>query len=451
MTQTEIGRTQLRRINAFRGLMIDAGIWRDAHEYHRSQMRLHNLALHGWGIAHGLEVTLAPDRNTVVVQPGIAIDPAGNFIIITEPYLHRIEAARPGTVYLVVQFSEILTGPNQPASDPYGQPTRVVEAYRIQQRESVPEDPRLELCRVDFDPLASALTLPDDPATPGKNELDLRFRTPIGATGPVVPLTLATDAGAAAEPIVARTPGSSAGEAGAVAAGLPGAPGIPGLPGSAATGSRNGTLQGGVAGLTGGPALAALSLVVAHHSGQGWDAHADGLQMLAREAAYCGRPVTIQDAALTDTAAGSADLVYLTGTARLALGSSETEALGRLLERGGVLVGDGCASGAAGEGGAREFARSFAEIAEGLGRRLEAVQRGHPVFTGRYLFAQPPAGARSSTVLLADAAAGAAGSVLYCDADYGCAWNGGAPEHPLARGAIRDALELGVNLAFLKR
>ena len=41
---------QLRRVNPYPGLMIDADVWRDAHEYHRDVLRLHHLALHGWGI-----------------------------------------------------------------------------------------------------------------------------------------------------------------------------------------------------------------------------------------------------------------------------------------------------------------------------------------------------------------------------------------------------------------
>ena len=44
MTQTNgIPQLQFRRVNPFQGLMIDAGVWLDAHEYHRNQMRLHHL------------------------------------------------------------------------------------------------------------------------------------------------------------------------------------------------------------------------------------------------------------------------------------------------------------------------------------------------------------------------------------------------------------------------
>jgi hypothetical protein len=432
--QADLGRVQLRRVNAFQGLMIDATIWRDAHDYHRSQMRLHNLALHGWGIAHGLDVTLSDERNTVVVHPGIAVDPSGNFVIVAEPYVHRIESSHPATLYLLIQFSEVPSGPTQPPDDPRGQPTRVVEAYRIQQREEVPDGPRLELCRVDFDPLAGALKAPEDAAQPGKNELDTRYRAPIGATGTLLPVQLPSDWGWTTDAVVARTPGAS--------------PLGTGAAGTAAT--TNGAVAGrsraaGAAPAAAAPAAQALTLVVARHAGQGWDAHAAGLQSLVRELRHAGQTVELRESALGGSESEDAHLVYLTGQARLELGPSEREALGRLLERGAVVVGDGCTCGPRGDAGARDFAHSFTQICEDLGRHLEAVQRGHAALTGRHLFAVVPPGARENALLLSDAEGGA----LYCDADYGCAWNGGAPERPLPRGAIRDALELGANLVTL--
>ena len=191
--------------------------------------------------------------------------------------------------------------------------------------------------------------------------------------------------------------------------------------------------------------VAPVTLVVGRHAGQGWDAHAQGLQSLARELGFAGRRLDVSDASLADVE--KADVVYLTGYARLDLADAETQALARVLERGGAVIGDGCCAGPRGDAGAREFAHSFAELADSLGQHLEAAGRTHPVFTGRYLFAVAPAGARTSTVLLADSGGA---HLIYCDADYGCAWAGGAPAQPLPRAAIRDALELGVNLATLR-
>lgn len=47
--------------------------------------RLHNRALHGWGIAFGLEVTGPVDATTVTVGAGYAIDAAGRDLVLAQP------------------------------------------------------------------------------------------------------------------------------------------------------------------------------------------------------------------------------------------------------------------------------------------------------------------------------------------------------------------------------
>src|SRR6266536_641977 len=116
-----------------------------------------------------------------------------------------------------------------------------------------------------------------------------------------------------------------------------------------------------------------------------------------------------------------------------------------MLGRGGLLFAEACAAGAEGEGGAREFALSFVELADRLGRQLADVQRGHALLSTRHVFAMLPAGSRERVRVLE------ANGIVYSDADYGCVWQGGRADAPLARGAIRDALELGVNVALFRR
>ena len=50
MELKDIIKFQLKRVNPFQGLVIDADTWRDAHNYHREQQRLHMLAFHKIGI-----------------------------------------------------------------------------------------------------------------------------------------------------------------------------------------------------------------------------------------------------------------------------------------------------------------------------------------------------------------------------------------------------------------
>jgi metal-dependent amidase/aminoacylase/carboxypeptidase family protein len=59
----EILKFKLKRVNPFQGLVIDSDTWRDAHEYHRSQQRLHMLAFHNIGIIEGgVAINIIPEK-----------------------------------------------------------------------------------------------------------------------------------------------------------------------------------------------------------------------------------------------------------------------------------------------------------------------------------------------------------------------------------------------------
>ncbi len=404
--QESIARFQLRRINPFRGLMVDADIWRDAHEYHRDQIRLHHLAVHGWGIVHGLEATVAESGGGVAISPGVAIDPEGNFIVVPRGYLHHIDPGNSRTIYLLLQFSEVPSGPNQPPGDGHGQPTRMLDAYRILERDSLPAGACLELVRLTLDPRAGGIRTPADPANPRPNELDLRFRVRLAAVAALLPA-----------PRVEAAP-------------LPAPP----APAPAEAGPPIARARGGD-----------LTLAVAVHSGDGWNSHLDGLRYLAREVEACsGRAVHLGKPVLPAQADG-VDFLYLSGTSELKLGDSDVAGIRRVLERGGVVIGEGCAAGPRGQSGMLRFARSYTDFTMQAGRRLANIERGHALLTARHVFGGPPPGGVASTMLLED------GGLIYSTADYGCAWQGGALQAPLQRGAIRDALEMGVNLALYRR
>jgi hypothetical protein len=175
MIPKNIDKLTLKRVNPFQGLIIDDAIWRDSHEYHRNHQRLHSLAIHGPGIIAGLEVTAnqSPDLS-IIISPGIGIDPEGNTIIVTKPQNYQILTRDTGTIYIIIQFREIPTGPYQPPEG--GQPTRILEAYRIQERNNLPDEPYLELARIDFNPGNKAIHNASNPYQPETNQIDNRFR-----------------------------------------------------------------------------------------------------------------------------------------------------------------------------------------------------------------------------------------------------------------------------------
>ena len=109
MELEDIVKFQLKRVNPFQGLVIDADIWRDAHEYHRDQQKLHMLAFHNVGIVGGLEVVAnKPPDLSVSIQPGMAVDPEGNIIIVAKTQRYRIQTPEKKTLYLIIQFREVV-------------------------------------------------------------------------------------------------------------------------------------------------------------------------------------------------------------------------------------------------------------------------------------------------------------------------------------------------------
>jgi pSer/pThr/pTyr-binding forkhead associated (FHA) protein len=172
-TLATFGVGELKRVNPFRGLMIDEEAWRDAHDYHRLQAQLHLLTGHGWGIVEGLEVLAdAQAPNTLVVRPGIAIDPQGRVLLITQERRLAVSPAPGTTLYVSVRWREELAAPQRFWND-LDEYTRVVEKSETQVQTAPPAAPALELARVTAEgPLRNAADL----LNPGRGELDLRFR-----------------------------------------------------------------------------------------------------------------------------------------------------------------------------------------------------------------------------------------------------------------------------------
>ena len=104
-----------------------------------------------------------------------------------------------------------------------------------------------------------------------------------------------------------------------------------------------------------------------------------------------GRGAPASGSGVPPSEVAGADFLYLTGQARLTLGAEEADVLRRVLEGGGVVLGEGCAAGPEGDAGAREFVRSFAEAASQLGRQLARVERNDTLLTARFVFSGPPA------------------------------------------------------------
>ncbi|MEK7214253.1 MAG: DUF4159 domain-containing protein [Chloroflexota bacterium] len=171
------GTEPMQRVNPFRGLMIDEAVWADAHEYHRRQANLHQLAGHGWGIVEGFEVLAdAAVPGGFIVRPGVAVDPVGRAIISAEE--HRVQSESPAgsMAFVTLRWQEVPSAPHHRGS---GQQefARLIEQATISVERTPPAFPAMELARVFLQEFPHNAA---DPAAPQTGEIDLRYRERLG-------------------------------------------------------------------------------------------------------------------------------------------------------------------------------------------------------------------------------------------------------------------------------
>ncbi len=173
MDLKSITRFRLRRVNPYRGLIIDETTWAEAHDYHRDHVRLHALAFHSEGIVAGLEVEPGKEAGTLEVGPGLALDPEGNSIVVGQERKLEFEGLQAGAVFAVLTYQENRV--NADAGAPRGaQPNRIVESYKLEALAKLPDGPCLEVARVRW--TGGQVKGAGDPSNPRDDEIDMRFR-----------------------------------------------------------------------------------------------------------------------------------------------------------------------------------------------------------------------------------------------------------------------------------
>jgi hypothetical protein len=172
------------RLQASDGLLINAERWRRAHDYLRQRQNAHYQSLNQPGIVCGLGVRVIPAPSTVKaeyrddrwvqIQPGIAIDLAGNPIVVPTHidfrFATEVADSEPVMVYLVVSYVD----PDDLRRD--GQSDVIQETFRIDEKSKRPEASEVELCRLFLQPGPVSITQAADIFFPGYNDIDLRYR-----------------------------------------------------------------------------------------------------------------------------------------------------------------------------------------------------------------------------------------------------------------------------------
>lgn len=408
MTVSDSNRNPLRRISPYRGLVIDVPTWVNAHDYHRAHQMRHGLSMHSPGVIAGLDVIAFghPD-NSVMIQPGVAMDEDGHTIFVYERQQFSLQTSEEGVVLLVLQYREV---PDEIASTPGEDEPRhryILEAYRLEERRQPPEDPYVELARFLVSGTGKPIVNPIDPRAPRPDDIDLRYRTESGprSSGEVAFGILSLEA-AVRETVVAEpevVPEAAEDEAGE-------------------TGPEESSNYAETRGYVDtSHLLGMMNLIQAINSTTRYRADFRGAYGLDREIKDC-------------------HVLLMSGRERFNLNDQSAGFLEKFLDGGGVLLGEACGAGTNSMEGAVAFRQSFGELAKKMGKDLTPVDRGHSLLASLHFFSGMPEGVGGPCLMLAD------GGMMYSDGDYGCLWDGGWPEKPAPRESIRSAVELGINL-----
>ncbi len=181
MSIDEVIKKPLRRLNPYRGLVIEVPTWSAAHDYHNTQRRLHAMAMHQPGVVTGLEVVgWNPPDGSVVIYPGVAVDHDGNTIIVSEAQRFQVQTGDAGTLHLVIQFREITDELAHTGEGEESQAVYFLEAYRLDGRLEIPEEDHIELARIQISGSGAAVTDAQNAQEPQPDEIDVRYRTLAG-------------------------------------------------------------------------------------------------------------------------------------------------------------------------------------------------------------------------------------------------------------------------------
>jgi hypothetical protein len=160
-----------QRLQVTDGLLMNAERWQLAHRYHRQSHSFHYQSLYQSGIVYGLgvRVMVAPtevrsqyqDGRWLEIQPGMAIDLHGNFIVVTEPISFRLASENftptPLPVYLTIRHVDPDSLTRKSVSP------LVKETFRIDEKTTAPHANEIELCRLLLPSSGKTVTLQNAP------------------------------------------------------------------------------------------------------------------------------------------------------------------------------------------------------------------------------------------------------------------------------------------------
>lgn len=162
------------QIKPYDGMTVTAETWAQAHAEHRNKLQAHELIFHGSGIVNGLKVIANdPPDQYVFISPGLAVDPTGSVIVLTEPVAFDFGNTMEGELLLVLGHGEREVAGDQ-------NDTRYIQnEFVIAARPGMPKRPAVELARVTLSAKGAALKNAANSSHPVIDEIDTRYRTEV--------------------------------------------------------------------------------------------------------------------------------------------------------------------------------------------------------------------------------------------------------------------------------
>lgn len=163
-----------RRLQAYDGMAITAQVWDTAHTYHIRAQQAHNLFYHGSGILFGMEVIASdPPDQVIYILPGVAIDPYGQVIVLSDPVAYDLGNEIEGLLYLLISRRESKQAGTQEGG---GEASYVQDEFLITARSSIPDSPVIELARFHRQSRSAVLQNATELHHPQPDQIDLRYR-----------------------------------------------------------------------------------------------------------------------------------------------------------------------------------------------------------------------------------------------------------------------------------
>jgi hypothetical protein len=127
-----------KRVRYFPGQLLSTHDFEVDQNYFREKHKLQNRILCGPGIISGLDISVAnPDQASpqLTISPGLAIDPLGNIIVVSEPCTLQLKVGSDW--FIGVRYTEHPSDPI-PISSGGKEFSRIQESYEVQ---LLPYDP----------------------------------------------------------------------------------------------------------------------------------------------------------------------------------------------------------------------------------------------------------------------------------------------------------------------